>query len=146
MNTHAERGQALVEFAVVLPVFMIVLFGTFQFGLTLNNYVVLTEAVRAGGRQFALSRGITTGRTDTVTRVSGGAALLVPVNCSGTGLCITTSVNGVTCATDATCLAALATAANATVQATYPCSLVVYAINFKPGGCTLTSVMTERVE
>lgn len=146
MNIRSGRGQALVEFAVVLPMFLLLILGSFRFGLTINNYVMLTEAVRAGGRQFALSRGVATGRTGTVNQVTGAAVNLVPVNCSGTGLCVTTAVSGVTCAADAACLTALTTATNATVTATYPCSLIVYGINFVPGGCTLTSTMTERVE
>ena len=91
MNIRKDSGQALVEFAVVVPVFLLMILGTFQFGLTVNNYVMLTEAVRAGGRQFALSRGVTPRQNGNVN--GSRAPGMVPVNCSDR-LC-TTAVNGV---------------------------------------------------
>jgi Flp pilus assembly protein TadG len=51
-----ERGQALVEFALVLPLLALLLFGVIQFGIAFNNYVTLTDAVRAGARSAAVSR------------------------------------------------------------------------------------------
>jgi Flp pilus assembly protein TadG len=56
---HNERGQTMVEFAVVLPVLCLLLFGAIQFGILFNNYVTLTDAVRAGARKAAVSRQIT---------------------------------------------------------------------------------------
>ena len=51
-----ERGQTLVEFALVLPILCLLLFGIIQFGITFNNYISLTDAVRAGARKAAVSR------------------------------------------------------------------------------------------
>lgn len=51
-----EDGQALVEFALVLPLLALLLFGVIQFGIALNNYVTLTDAVRAGAREASVSR------------------------------------------------------------------------------------------
>jgi Flp pilus assembly protein TadG len=51
-----EDGQALVEFALVLPLLAVVLFGVIQFGIAFNNYVTLTDAVRAGARTASVSR------------------------------------------------------------------------------------------
>ena len=53
-----ERGQTMVEFAFVLPIFAVLLFGIVQFGLAFNNYVTLTDAVRAGARKAAVSRNL----------------------------------------------------------------------------------------
>jgi hypothetical protein len=53
---RAEKGQALVEFAVVLPVLCLVLFGIIQFGLLFYNYIDLTSATREGARKAAVSR------------------------------------------------------------------------------------------
>jgi Flp pilus assembly protein TadG len=53
---HDSKGQALVEFALVLPLLAGLLFGILQFGLIFNNYVDLTDAVRAGARKAAVSR------------------------------------------------------------------------------------------
>ena len=38
----------MAEFTLVLPVLAILLFGIIQFGITFNNYITLTDAVRAG--------------------------------------------------------------------------------------------------
>ena len=51
-----ERGQTTTEFAIILPIFCLVLFGVIQFGILFNNYVTLTDAVRAGARKAAVSR------------------------------------------------------------------------------------------
>lgn len=94
---------------------------------------------RARG-SLAISRGDATPWTDTVNQIYGSAP-----NLTKASLTITLSVNGTACATDAACTAALAVGVPATVQASYPCSLVVEAINFAPS-CTLTANTTERVE
>ncbi len=51
--------MALVEFALVLPVLLMVLTGILQFGLMFNKYITLTDAVRAGARTASLGRGLT---------------------------------------------------------------------------------------
>ena len=58
-----ERGQAMVEFALVLPILMALLLGIIQFGIVFNNYITLTDAARAGARKAAVSR-LTTGNGD----------------------------------------------------------------------------------
>ena len=51
-----ERGQTMTEFALVLPVLALILFGIIQFGIVFNNYVTLTDAARAGARKAATGR------------------------------------------------------------------------------------------
>ena len=51
-----QDGQTATEFALVLPLFCLVLFGIIQFGIIFNNYVTLTDAVRAGARTAVVSR------------------------------------------------------------------------------------------
>lgn len=45
-----EKGQAAVEFAVVLPLLATMLLALVQGAITLNHYLTLTDAVRAGAR------------------------------------------------------------------------------------------------
>lgn len=45
-----ERGQAMVEFALLLPLFLIVIFIAVDFGVGLSRWVVLTNATREGAR------------------------------------------------------------------------------------------------
>lgn len=46
----AERGQSLVEFALVLMPLFLILLGIIQFGFVFNSYVTLTNAAREGAR------------------------------------------------------------------------------------------------
>jgi Flp pilus assembly protein TadG len=46
----------MVEFAIVLPVLCMVLFGIVQFGIVYNNYLIVTDAARVGARKAAVSR------------------------------------------------------------------------------------------
>ncbi|MFZ0631449.1 MAG: TadE/TadG family type IV pilus assembly protein [Acidobacteriaceae bacterium] len=60
-----DEAQSLVEFALVVPVLLIVLTGIFSFGIILNQYQVLTNSVSAGARAFALSAGGAANSTST---------------------------------------------------------------------------------
>ena len=51
-----EHGQTMVEFALVVPILCLVLFGVLQFGALYNDYVTLTDATRVGARKAATSR------------------------------------------------------------------------------------------
>jgi Flp pilus assembly protein TadG len=53
-----ENGQATVEFAIILPVLLLLVTGIIQFGLLYNKYITLTDAVRTGARTLALGRGL----------------------------------------------------------------------------------------
>lgn len=46
-----ERGQSLVEFALVLPIFLALVIGIVEFGAAWRNYQVLTNASREGARR-----------------------------------------------------------------------------------------------
>ena len=48
-----DEGQAVVEFAVILPVLLLVLFAILQFGVVFNNYIQVTSAAREGARKAA---------------------------------------------------------------------------------------------
>jgi Flp pilus assembly protein TadG len=51
---HADRGSAAVEFALVLPVLLLIIFGIIDFGRMLAAKITLTEAAREGARATAL--------------------------------------------------------------------------------------------
>ena len=56
-----ERGQAVVEFALVLPLLCLLLFGIIQFGIAFYTYIDLTSATRDGARKAAVMRDSSTG-------------------------------------------------------------------------------------
>ncbi|OWY61653.1 hypothetical protein B7486_62650 [cyanobacterium TDX16] len=54
-NPGAERGAALVEMALVLPVLLVVLTGIIDFGLVLSDQISLRQGVREGARQAVVA-------------------------------------------------------------------------------------------
>lgn len=50
-----ERGQSLVETAVVLPILLLLLAAVVDFGRAFDAYIVLTNAAREGARYTTLS-------------------------------------------------------------------------------------------
>ena len=50
-----ERGQAIVEFALVLPLLLILLFGVIDFGRALQTYITINNASREGARLGAIN-------------------------------------------------------------------------------------------
>ena len=47
---NSEKGASAVEFALVLPLLLTLLFGTIEFGLLMFDKAVLTNACREGAR------------------------------------------------------------------------------------------------
>lgn len=50
-----ERGAALAEFALVLPLLLILIFGLIEFGIAFNRAQAVEAAAREGGRLASLS-------------------------------------------------------------------------------------------
>jgi Flp pilus assembly pilin Flp len=50
MARRAEDGAAAVEFALLLPLLVLLLFGLIQFGLAFNTRIQATNAAREGAR------------------------------------------------------------------------------------------------
>ena len=54
-----SRGQSLVEFAIVFPIFMLVLVGLLDFGFLLYNRISVINAAREGARAASISAAFT---------------------------------------------------------------------------------------
>ncbi len=52
----STEGQSLVEFALVLPILMILILGMIEFGWILNAKITITSAAREGARYYAVSK------------------------------------------------------------------------------------------
>lgn len=122
---RSERGQSMTEFALVLPLLVVLLFGIIQFGITFNNYISLTDAVRAGARKAAVSRHEDNPVAVTVDQVKEAATDLKAAD-----LAIT--VNSTWVAGE-----------EVEVSASYPYSIKVLGVTIKSG--RMHSTTTERV-
>ncbi|ADK15933.1 MULTISPECIES: TadE/TadG family type IV pilus assembly protein [Clostridium] len=49
-NLKNEKGQALVEFAIILPILLLIVMGIVQFGMVINSYITIENASREGAR------------------------------------------------------------------------------------------------
>ena len=52
--TRRDRGAAAVEFALVLPLLLLIIFAIVDFGRMLNAKITINEAAREGARAAAL--------------------------------------------------------------------------------------------
>jgi Flp pilus assembly protein TadG len=131
-----ERGQAVTEFAVILPVLMMVLFAIFQFGVVFNNYIQVTSAAREGARKGAVSRNAGACATVQTTAINAAQAAAPGLNWgqSGAGVTVTD-----TCTNNA-----IQQGTDLTVTANYPWSVQIFGQSVVSG--TLSSTTTMRVE
>jgi hypothetical protein len=79
-DRHGDRGAAAVEFALVLPILVLIIFGIVDFGRLLHAQIVVSEAAREATRVAALVT-----ESAAVARADEAAASLDP-----TGAAITT--------------------------------------------------------
>jgi Flp pilus assembly protein TadG len=54
-RSSSERGQAIVETALVLPVLVLIVFGSLEFGRVVNAWSIVTQASREGARMGAVN-------------------------------------------------------------------------------------------
>ena len=66
-TSRSESGASAVEFALLLPLLMMILFGIIEFGFALYRQAILTNASREGARLGIVQSipAITTGQIDT---------------------------------------------------------------------------------
>jgi len=53
-HVQSQKGSVLIEFALVLPIFLLILSGVITFSIALYNKTVLTMATREGARAGAI--------------------------------------------------------------------------------------------
>ena len=123
-----ERGQALVEMALVLPLFFLLLFGVIEMGRVGYAYITVSNAAREGGRVATIG---------------------------GTDLEITSSIKNAATTLDPASLTINITPTQAlrlsgqgvTIQVTYPVQLVIPIIsNVIPNPVVVSASIVMRLE
>lgn len=64
---RSERGAALVEAAVTIPILLLIAVGIFEFGRTYQHWQVLTNAAREGAR-YSVTPGASSANVDALVR------------------------------------------------------------------------------
>ena len=77
-----EKGQALVEFALLVPIFLILLFAIVDFGMGFHSWITVTNSAREGARLGAVQATtlqIETRVRDTATLINEDTNMTVTV-------------------------------------------------------------------
>jgi Flp pilus assembly protein TadG len=128
-----NEGNAIVEFALVLPILLMVVTGIWQFGVAYNHFIVLTQATTAGAQTLQSDRLSPADDpcADTYNAIVNAAPTLNPAKVS-----VTISMNNGAAITKNTCSGQqtqLAMGGPVTVQATYPYTLTVAGLSLVSG-------------
>jgi Flp pilus assembly protein TadG len=126
LQIRNQRGQTMTEFALVAPLLLFLLLGVIQFGIVFNNYITLTDAVRAGARKGAVGRPLSQPASAVDQQVRRAATDL-----KSSALNVTVN-------------STWAAGSDVSVTATYPYEIKLLGLVVKSG--LLTSSTTERVE
>lgn len=82
-----ERGAAAVEFALVLPILVVILLGIVDFGLEMNSQAIVANAAREGARTASLG-GTAAEATTAATNASGSLLNVSASNPTVTVACL----------------------------------------------------------
>ena len=141
LRLGGEEGNAIVEIALILPVFLAFVTGIGSFAIALGNQITLIQATGSGGQYLQQLRNSTTDPCkDTITAIENAAPNLASAN-----ITLTLTMNGNTPITGSSCSGKetqLVEGATVTVGTKYPCVLSVYGVKFA-SSCQLSAQVTE---
>jgi len=136
------EGGALVEFAMVLPMMMVIITGIFYLGIALAMYLQLTNATEVAAHQLSLSRAQTTDPcSSAATTFYAAAPNLSHGNLTFSYVLDGQSYSGTTCTAGA---AYLVQGTSAQMTVSYPVQLGIYGLGWS--SITLRSQTTELTQ
>ena len=145
---RSSEGGALVEFALVAPLMLMLVTGMFGFGFALFSYFQLSNAVDIGARTLAVSRATNSdGSTPdpcatAATAIANAAPSLATANTT-----ISFTLNGTSYPSTKSCISGEANVLSgktAQVTATYPYTVMLF--GWKPVALTLSASTTELMQ
>jgi Flp pilus assembly protein TadG len=154
-RVREEQGAAVMEFALVAPLFFILVLGMYSFGILFNQYLQLTEAVNIGGQQLSVARNnysdpcATVASYVTKSTVLSSANMTFTFNLAGTSYAFTKGATP-TCTGGATTLTSAGPGSTVQLTVKYACngalSFAYLFVNFNPlpaSSCNLQSSISE---
>jgi Flp pilus assembly protein TadG len=165
--TRCEQANAMVEFALVLPLVMIILTGMVTMGILLDNFLMLSHATDVGARNLAVSIASANPCEDTVNVIKAAApginsanitytiSLTNASNSSQTDTFSGTGANGTGSGTNnfgasgsSSCgvqgVADMVTGNTARVTASYPYQMFIY--GWRPTTVTISASTSEVIQ
>lgn len=128
-----ERGSAAVEFALIMPIFLMLLFGIIDFGYMINRTSVINNAARDAVREASL------GGTEAQVRSAANVSLNGVPNATVAVSCRKDDGSSCTFATKAT-------GDRAVVRIRYQHQMLTPIGIFMPGGFDLSRTAEMRIE
>jgi Flp pilus assembly protein TadG len=86
MHRQGERGAVAVEFAILLPVLVLLVMGILEFGRAYNTQISLTNAARESVRVMAISNNASSAKTAAIN-----AAVAIKPGLRSSDVTVTTS-------------------------------------------------------
>jgi Flp pilus assembly protein TadG len=126
---RGDEGQSMVEFAVILPIIVMLFLAIWQLGVGFHNYLAITDAARVGARAAAVNRASTTGPCQAAKNAIQATVSTAQWSVISSRITCTPSTPG-------------AVGSAYTVSIAYPITITVF---FSRTG-TLTASATERLE
>ena len=155
---YGDKGQSLVELALVLPALLAILLAIFSLGIFLINYQTLTQAVNQGGMALQQVQGMAA-QSDPCAVVSANVIMsagnLQTAGTNGIQLTLQVGANspvGPSAAAGFSCqgqsgYVSAGQGVAATVTGTYPCApFTVNGITFFASGCTMKVTSQELMQ
>jgi|SRR5579862_94196 len=125
LRNAKESGQSLVEFAIVLPVLSLLLFGIIQYGFIFATYITIRNASSIGARQAIINSG--TGATGTSNIMAVAANAVAPLLDPNQAQVSVSATN-------------LSTGSGTSVKVSYPFKLIIpYVVPGSKGTRTITA-------
>lgn len=128
-----ERGAAAVEFALIMPIFLLLLFGIIDFGYMINRSSVINNAARDAVREASLGGNETQVRAAANASLNGVPRATVTVSCR--------KDDGAACS-----FSTKATGDRAIVSIRYQHKMLTPVGIFIPGGFDLSRTAEMRIE
>lgn len=81
-----DHGAAAVEFALIVPILILLLFGIFEFGRAYNTQISLSGAAREGARVMAISNNVGNATSATIVAAPSvtpaPTVVITPASCT----------------------------------------------------------------
>ena len=148
---NGDEGNALIEFALILPVLLLLTTGIMIFGVAMNNYLQLTNAVSMGARTAAINAQ----QTKDPCLVASNAIIAAAPGLNSSLITFNFTFNGIPYPNQSSCSSSsvntgaagnLASGTNVTVNATYPLNLSGFGKVFNQNNAVLSASSTELVQ
>lgn len=142
MNARRKRGQALVEFALILPIFLLILLAVFDLGRAVFAYNSVTNAAREGARLAIVNQTTAsiTAKATSSASIAETAAPNVTVGFYESGPAVNPTSNAVCAPRNIGCMAVV------TFETTYrPITPIISQFLFS-SGVTLRATSIEAIE